>query len=390
RDKQNVGYIPKPEEVMLQGEAQTGLVELKTDPPLLAKTPREDFRARLFGDGEMDGEWELQSVGRCLNELYPDDLNRAIGRDTEVNELARLLRAQDLRPVLLVGPPMSGKTTIIEEYVYRRTAKRKSAFNNRGNVWLLAPQRLISGMSFVGQWENRLLAIIKEAKKRKHILYFNDLLGLFKAGISAQSNLTVAHLLKPYIERREIRLLGEITPEAWRVLREKDRGFADLFHLLPIKESSEDETMAMMLTLIRELEAKYLCRFGLETLPSVLDVARRYIRESAFPGKAAGLLYQLAVKYRGADITRARVFEEFHAKSGLSLSFLHDSFLQREDITVHLEETVRGQNAAVEACADALLIAKARLNDPNRPLASFLFLGPTGVGKTQCVKSLAS
>src|SRR5262249_19925991 len=327
RDKQNVGYIPKPEEVMLQGEAQTGLVELKTDPPLLAKTPREDFRARLFGDGEMDGEWELQSVGRCLNELYPDDLNRAIGRDTEVNELARLLRAQDLRPILLVGPPMSGKTAIIHEYVYRRTAKRKSAFNNRGNVWLLAPQRLISGMSYVGQWENRLLAIIKVAKKRRHILYFDDLLGLYKAGISAQSNLNVAQVLKPYIERGEVRVLGEVTEEAHRVLREMDRGFADLFHILAVKETGEDETTAMMISLSRELEAKHLCRFGLDVLPTVLDLTRRYMRESAFPGKAAVLFRQLAIKYRGATLTRDRVLEEFHAKSGLSMSFLYDSFL---------------------------------------------------------------
>src|SRR5262249_50302735 len=167
-------------------------------------------------------------------------------------------------------------------------------------------------------------------------------------------------------------------------------GFADLFHLVPIKESTEDETMTMMLGLIRELEAKHLCQFGLEALPSVLDLSRRYIRESAFPGKAAVLLHQLAVKYRGAVVTRNQVFEEFHAKSGLSVSFLENSNLRRDDVILQLKETVKGQNAAVEACADALLMAKARLNDPNRPLASFLFLGPTGVGKTQCVKSLAS
>jgi ATP-dependent Clp protease ATP-binding subunit ClpA len=388
-DRQSPAFIPNPEELMVQGLSQTGLVELKIEPPVLARSPRQDLRARLFGEGEMEGEWELQSVGRCLNELFPHDLNRAIGCEGKVEELTRLLKTPDQRPILLLGPRLSGKSTIIEEYVYRRTAVRKSAYLNRRNVWLLSPQRLISGMSYVGQWENRLLAILKHAQKRKHILYFDDLLGLFKAGISAQSNLSVAQVLKPYIERREVRILAEITPESFRVLREKDRGLADLFHTIRIDEPAENETMRLMLNLIRSLEAKHRCRFDAEVLPAVVDLGRRYQREAAFPGKAALMLRQLAVKFPGQEIARAQVLEEFQAKSGLSLRFLDDSPLDRAQPVEFLSAAVMGQPAAVEACTDALLLAKAQLNDPGRPLASFLFLGPTGVGKTQCAKSLA-
>jgi ATP-dependent Clp protease ATP-binding subunit ClpA len=391
RDKRShVPNPPNPDDITLRGKAETGLVELSFRPPLVAKTKREEFRAILFRDEQMDGEWELESVGRCLNEQYPDDLSRAAGREVEVRELARLLKAEDRRPLLLTGPPMAGKTAIIEECVFRRTAKRKSQFSNKNNVWLISPQRLISGMSYLGQWENRLLAILKEAKKRKHILYFDDLLGLFKAGISANSNLNVAQVLKPYIERREVRVLAEITPEAWRVLREQDRGFADLFHLLPVKESSEAETVGMMMGLIRQLEARHRCRFGIEALPTAIDLLRRYGREAAFPGKAAAFLRQLAIKYRGGDITRGNVLDEFQAKSGLSMAFLNDSRLRRGDLTGPLSQSVIGQKAAVDACADVLVTAKARLNDPDRPLATMLFLGPTGVGKTQCAKSLAA
>jgi ATP-dependent Clp protease ATP-binding subunit ClpA len=390
RDKRDTGYIPKPDEITLKGSAQTGLVELRIDPPLIGQTPREEMRARLFSSDEMDGEYELQNVGRCLNELYPDDLTRVIGREAEVAELTRLLEAPDRRPVLLTGPHLAGKTALIEEYVHRRTARRKSAYKNKNNVWLIAPQRLISGMSFVGQWENRLLAIIKEARRRKHTLYFDDLLGLFKAGISASSNLNVAQVLKPYIERREIRVLAEITPEAWRVLREHDRGFADLFHLMPVRESSEEETTRMMIGLIRELESKHGCHFEIEALPAVLDLTRRYLRESAFPGKAAAMLRQLAVKYRGATIGLGDVIVEFRAKSGLALQFLNDSRMERAEVIEALGRSLIGQPEAVAACADVLVMAKARLNDPNRPLSSMLFLGPTGVGKTQCAKSLAA
>src|SRR4029079_1747812 len=140
----------------------------------------------------------------------------------EVDELTRLLNADDRRPILISGPRMVGKTALVEEYVFRAVAKRKSQFNNKNNVWLIAPQRLISGMSYIGQWENRLIAILKEAKERDHLLYFDDLLRLFAAGWTSCSDLSVANVLRPYVERRDVRVLGEITPEALRILREKD------------------------------------------------------------------------------------------------------------------------------------------------------------------------
>src|SRR5262249_29467157 len=159
----------------------------------------------------------------------------------------RLLRIPDQRPVLLLGPRQVGKTALIHEHVYRTGAKRDNRHQLRENVWLVSPQRLISGMSYVGQWEERLLAILKEVKKRDHVLYLNDLLGLYNAGVSRDAALSVAQVLKPFVERREVRLLAEATPETFRVLREKDRGFADLFHLLPLYEPGEDENRRILI-----------------------------------------------------------------------------------------------------------------------------------------------
>jgi len=380
---------PKPEDISVQNKAWSTTVEVEIHPPLLAKTPKDEFRALLGGKDVLDGELELQLVGRCLDWLYPNELSRVIAREHEVEQLTRLMQSSDNRPTLLLGPRMVGKTAIIEEFVYRMVAQRKSKFKAKNNVWLIAPQRLISGMSYLGQWENRLLAIIKEAKARKHILYFDDLLGLFRAGISRDSNLNVAQVLKPYIERREVRVLGEINPEAWQVLRERDRGFADLFQILPITEPDEETTLEMLLGLIRQLEHQHRCQFQLEALPAAIDLQRRYVRDAAFPGKAAGFLRQLAIKYRGTVIDREATLAEFQAKSGLALWFLSNANLSRSETIEALSNEVSGQPAAIEAIADVISVAKARLNDPDRPIASLLFLGPTGVGKTQCAKSLA-
>src|SRR5262249_41156642 len=149
--------------------------------------------------------------------------------------LERRLLSSERRPVLLLGERMSGKTAIIHDYVARVTERRKHAASTRQNVWLLSPQRLISGMSFVGQWESRVLAILKYARQKDLVLYFEDFLGLYLAGRSRDSNLNMATVLKPYLERRDCRFLAEMTPEAWRILRERDRGLSDLFDMLPIR-----------------------------------------------------------------------------------------------------------------------------------------------------------
>ena len=132
-----------------------------------------------------------------------------------------------------------GKTAIVQEHVFRQVRDHGMLPGGKGGVWLIAPQRLISGMSYVGHWENRLLAILREAQRQNRVLYFDDLLGLFAAGLTSQSDLSVAHVLRPFIERHDVRVLAEITPEALRILRERDRGFADLFQIIPVPEPSE-------------------------------------------------------------------------------------------------------------------------------------------------------
>lgn len=409
RTKEREDEEARPENLSLAGKAWVQTLELSVQPPTLKPKPPTFKFLSLGDDTPADGAAELQRVGRCLDWLYPDELDRAMLRDGEVRELFDLLTARDRRPVLLVGPRQVGKTTVLHEVVFRRVADKKSPFVNRGCVWLLSPQRLISGMSYVGQWEARLLAILKHARKRDHVLYFDDLIGLFLAGISASSSLSAAQVMKPYLERRDVRVVGEVTPEALRVLQERDRSFADLFHILPVREPSDAETLRVLIGVQRRLEGKHRCGFDLDVLPTVIDLQRRYERSAAFPGKAARMLTRLAVKadaetgnplashFEARDpfeptktVTRDGTLEEFQAQSGLALAFLdRRARLDRADILGSLRSQVIGQDEAIEAAADVIGVAKARLNDPDRPLAAFLFLGPTGVGKTETAKAVA-
>jgi len=387
--RERIDREERPEDRALQGRAWVTSVDVEGYRCPAAEI-QDDSKLITIEQGEVrSGAVELDQVGHCLEEwLSPEDAGGVLFRDVEIAEVARLVRDPERPPVLLVGPRGVGKTAIVEEQVRRALAKRHGGGDR--NTWLLAPQRLISGMSYVGQWESRLLAILKEAIAREHVLYFDDLVGLFRAGITADARLSVAHVLKPYLERREVRILGEATPEGFRVLQELDRGFADLFHVLPVREPSAEETLRILIGAMRRIEADQRAKFDLEALPAALDLQRRYVRDVAFPGKAVRFLAAVAAKRRGKQVARVDVLEEFHRWSGLSLGVLDTRLgLDRKAVLEGIGRDLVGQSEAVQACADVVCIAKARLNDPDRPLASLLFLGPTGVGKTECAKALA-
>lgn len=377
-----------PENLALKGKAWVTTVDIYVASKQRKAPPEKPF-AFLGMNKVPEGQSELQKVGRCLDWQYPDELDRSLFRDKEVAQLTRLIDDHQSRPVLIVGPAGVGKTALIHEALFRRIQTRGKP-GEKQNIWLLSPQRMISGMSYVGQWENRVLAILDAAKDRKHTLYFDDLIGLFHAGQTSQSQLSIAHVLKPYMERRDVRVLAEITPEGLRVLQEVDRGFADLFQIVRVREPAEEETVRILIRIQQQLEGKHRAAFNLDCLPAVLDVQRRYCRDIAFPGKAASFLSQLAVKFAKKVVTRENVLQEFQRKSGLSLNLLDArQKLTREQVVEAIGARIIGQHAAVEAFADAISVAKARLNDPGKPLSVFLFLGPTGVGKTQCAKALA-
>jgi ATP-dependent Clp protease ATP-binding subunit ClpA len=368
-------------------------VHLKIQSP--REIPEDDDEGpsfALLGDAQkVSGAQELERTGRCLNRLYPNDLERALCRESEVTGLLGWFEqargAEAPAPIVLVGPNQSGKTAILHETIRRLLEKRGA---KTGQVWLLSPQRLISGMSFLGQWEQRVIAILEESAKERHVLYFDDLIGLFHAGKSRDSNLTVGQVLKLHLEEGKLRVIGEATSAAWRKLREIDRGFADLFRVVQIREPADLETCRILIRTLQDMEQLHGCRFAPEVLPLVIELPRRFVRGRAFPGKGAEMLRQLAAAHPGAAIGKSEVFRHFETKTGVRQRFMdRQQVLETRTVEAFFQDRIVGQRDAIAAMVDAIVLAKAQLNDPNRPIASLLFLGPTGVGKTECAKALA-
>ncbi|HND56497.1 MAG TPA: AAA family ATPase, partial [Pirellulaceae bacterium] len=245
-------------------------------------------------------------------------------------------------------------------------------------------------MSFVGQWENRLLAILDHARRKDHVLYFDDVLGLFHAGVSRDASLSVADVLKPVLQRRKVRVVGEMTEEQWQTLQQRDRGLADCFHVVRVPAASSDEARRLLLALRRQLEDRHRCEFAVDVVPTVVALHERFVRDGALPGTAARFLQRTAARYERERLDRNAIYVEFATHSGLAPMLVDPHIrLLRPSVLLRLRSRVVGQVEALEALADVVMTTKAQLNSPDRPLGVFLMVGPTGVGKTETAKALA-
>lgn len=359
-------------------------------PRLPIRKPQEaNGLANLFGLDVSDGAEQLSTVGRCLDSLDLDDLAEPLGVGDQLHELDSILSMREPRSVVLVGPAGSGKTAVIQGWVrQRKLAEAKPRIKKL--VYELSASRLISGMSYLGQWESRVTGILEFSHRMNHILYFSDFLGLYRAGVTRDSKYSVADLIRGQRDRRPVRMIAELTDEAWTILRERDPALANQFNVIRMPSLDEDRSLPVLLTVMRSLEMRYRCNFDLEAVPEIVRLYDRFVGDAVLPGKAIEAMQRLAVTLSNSVIGVESVWEEFHRRTGLAMRLIERKHpLDRETIERDLKGKLIGQSDAVRAMADRVVVTAARMNETSRPLGVLLFLGPTGVGKTEAAKCLA-
>ncbi|MEY4568314.1 MAG: ATP-dependent Clp protease ATP-binding subunit ClpE, partial [Planctomycetota bacterium] len=359
-------------------------IEIEFEPKSPQKLSLLSFFKMMSARDDQRGSQQLQKVGRCLD----DELNQSSGiqgRDEEIQRVDSLLASRKCHSVALVGSIGVGKTSIIHEVV-RLRRKRREKESRTGRVWAINSQRIVSGMMYLGEWEERWLSILKEIHKMKHILYIEDPVGLLTAGKTRDSKTTAADVLSAFIAIHPIRMLVEMTPEAYGILKYRKRDLADQFLLTSVKPLGQQATLELLIDEAGRFEVQRHKFLHPGVLPLINSATDRFMRAEEYPGKSLRIMEELC-RNRSRVLNGSDVMKAIEKRTGLDLKGTSGSIEKIEEV---MRSSVIGQEKPLEKILDFVARAKTGLQPQDRPLGVFLCLGPTGVGKTECAKALAN
>ncbi len=340
---------------------------------------------------------EISQFGRVLtSEDQIDSLDRAFEREDEATSLLRMLTKEGSRSVILVGEAGVGKTALIHEVTRRLAAQDPSCA-----VLETSTPELMVGTKYIGEWETKLHDLVEKIRApRRVFLYLTNVNDLPGAGTTSSNKQNFVTLLAPYMRRGDITVIGESTAEALRRGIERDLSVKRMFQLLPISEPDLPTTHQVVRASLAEMSLRHgvMLKASPDVIELLIDLSGTYYSTMAQPGRSITVLKQvvdnLLEKRQGTgdtlDISAEDVIKGLARFTGLPELLLNDALaLDPDAVRGFFDRRVLGQTEAVDAVLDLITLIKAGLTDPTKPFGVFLFVGPTGVGKTDLAKVLA-
>lgn len=345
--------------------------------------------------GEPQVSWK--KLVACMND-HLEGRNPLIGREDEIERTIRILCRKDKNNVLHIGEPGVGKTAPIYGLAQRINAGNVPDKLKGARIFMLDLGALVAGTQYRGDFENRINAIMKGVSKEKMpIIYIDEIHNLVGAGAVGNSSLDASNMLKPYLEAGKIRFIGSTTFDEYKRHFEKSRGIVRRFQQMDITEPTVDEAIAIIGQLRDVYETFHHVRYTGEALEYSVRGSARHIQNRCLPDKAidlideAGAYRQLHPEGEGEQTVDKTLIETILSKM-CKIEKLAEGDRGVGELSTLSERMlgkIFGQDRAVEQTTEAVLIAKAGIEEENKPLASLLFVGPTGVGKTEVSKVLA-
>ena len=345
---------------------------------------------------------EGEESGSALSK-YSTDLNRQaidplIGRDAEVERTIQILCRRRKNNPLLVGEAGVGKTAIAEGLAYRIVNEDVPDVIAESTVYSLDLGGLLAGTKYRGDFEKRLKAILKELSKDEHaILFIDEIHTIIGAGAASGGVMDASNLLKPKLSSGELRCIGSTTYQEYQGIFEKDRALARRFQKVDVTEPSVSDTTKILLGLKSRYEEHHSVRFTQKALQAAAELSAKYINERHLPDKAIDVMDEAGASQRLLPASRRKKtinvadIEQIIAKMARipekSVSASDRQALKH--LGRDLKMVVFGQDKAIETLTDAIHLSRAGLGSEEKPIGSFLFAGPTGVGKTEVTQQLA-
>ena len=342
----------------------------------------------------------LNAYCENLNQKYLDKkIDPVIGREEETNNLKQILARRNKNNVLIVGDPGVGKTAVVEGLA-RRIAKNKSdipQYLKDHIVFSLDVNSLIAGSKFRGDFEERLKMIVNALdQKGKTILFIDEAHMIVGAGATGQgNNMDMANMLKPALLKGSIKVVASTTWEEYRKYFEKDRALMRRFQRLQVGEPSKETSVKILKGVKQYYEDHHGCTITDEACEDAVDYSSKFIADKKLPDKAIDIIDVACARLRlngvkDGVIDHEEIIHELSVMTGISIEQLSQK--QASNLKT-LEEKMKlqvfGQDKAINTITDKILIARAGLKNLNKPVGSFLFLGPTGCGKTETARTLA-
>jgi len=362
---------------------------------------------RVRGSEEAAGEEKRAPQNGEALAAYCVDLNDKaeqgkidilIGRDAEIERTIQILCRRSKNNPLFVGDPGVGKTAIAEGLALRILNKEVPEVLETAIIYQLDMGSLLAGTRYRGDFEERLKAVLSELESdERAVLFIDEIHTVIGAGATSGGSLDASNLLKPALQSGALRCIGSTTYKEYRNYFEKDRALVRRFQKIDISEPSSDEAIKILLGLKPSFESHHQVQYSDSAIRAAVELSTRYIHDRRLPDKAIDVIDEVGAAQMLKPIEKrkkklgAKDVEEIVSKMA-RVPIKHVNARDKEalrNLDVELKSVVFGQDNAIDALASAIKLSRAGLRDPQKPIGSYLFSGPTGVGKTEVARQLA-
>jgi len=370
----------------------------------ITKTPQAHQGSKAEQEAEQEGQAEtsnspLDNYTQNLNSLaLAGKIDPLIGRDRELERVVQTLCRRRKNNPLLVGEAGVGKTAIAEGLARRIVEGSVPDLLAKSTVYALDMGALLAGTKYRGDFEQRLKAVLKQLVDNPNaILFIDEIHTVIGAGAASGGTLDASNLLKPVLSTGQLKCIGATTYNEYRGVFEKDHALSRRFQKIDVIEPSVDETVEILKGLKTRFEAHHSVKYTANALTTAAELSARYINDRHLPDKAidvideAGAAQRIAPKAKQKKVIGKTEIEEIIAKIARipPRSVSTDDRSALANLDRDLKAVVFGQDAAIDALASAIKMARSGLGNPQKPIGNFLFSGPTGVGKTEVARQLA-